>query len=1311
MNRNQKRIYCFIYDENKHFYRASQSHDGSWVIKHNAEIKPLRHNPKNLLESPVEFATNKRYFSMNRSINYPLEFTFDGAAILNSKYIIGKGVNENLYFAIFEFDSEDGIYKLSYNGKFDFQSKKRDERLATFTVSVIDDSAWGVLSQNDDVEYAIDCSENNPNAIKVLFDNFTLENRYTFQTVQAPIVQLTGNNTHAIPFVLVMEDGDSSGLIVKSQTSDETSNYITYVRDSSNYFLSTFYQINNVRIRGQFWFNWSTLTLPSGGLLIYFLSSTGQRLDVFYHPTSGLIPGFTYKFDFDFTVNLAPGEKFFFLADLNDNAARHFTITPIVTSVFISTVTKAEPTICYGLRPLHLLKEIVKKATIERYSIESTFFEVNNKTILLPGDSIRGIKDSKIYTSFRSFFETFSALFFMALRVVNGSLFMELADEVYKKGDENFIDIGEIIEMETSPASDYMGNEVVVGSPRKDYRHQSGRLEFNSENSFSLQFSNVKGKISWVTKYRTDGYGAIFLMLDYRGLSTRDNSGDKEVFVVDITDEIATATANVETFENFTVNNAPLAPIIKSPLDGDIVHFNKPTLKGVGIPGTNVNIYIFDVLDGGTTVDANGNWIYEIDTALPSYEAGVSDGISVINATNTNMLAAVYTIQLIIDTTVSSPFGITYPRAGDYLYNNKPMLRGVADAGTNVNISIDGVFIGTAITDNSCKWDFKITTPLSNGNHIIDIGGGVSISINVNSSVKYPLITYIGSELDGFPITNNKPLIEGVATPGTLVTLWLNYVSYSNIGTVISDANGNWSFQTVDTSYVDGGGITVTMVPIRNGLNVVSTSLINNTVYVNVTGYKLNRPAYDSITGVPDNTVINTRLSPKRMLLNHKSMLSAIMNKQRNATIRFETADKNANLRTVLGSEVISERADVQANSLGAPIAILEEAHLKVIAKHTFAKTLYNFNNGGTVRGVFKGKYVYFLPIGSMKLKSIVDDIQEWKLLISPLTSYSTLLNLYKNGLTVNLMENSIYHDDSNSLHMVEYDFTQPGQYNFKSIYEDWFMNRNAEYLLNPTYIQKFQTTEIITDQIITNGISSMTLKMYRCRDAMLIDTFNYDPVAPSPIPLPEIVLEAHINLGNYPPEQYFFVAYVGDTIVYISERIETRIKWHNTLLLNSYNDTNRPGAFYSTGFRTIIRVEGLVKKIQPVIDAVVAKEESGDTKTVYSNISKKRGVRFGTAYGIPDYIAIKIANAISNNNCSIEGVKYTLEEGEKMQPSENVNGHPMNYYDVTLTLQDNSRGKVFPGVPGADVTGVVVVVDASAIGLPAHSLINISED
>ncbi len=308
-------------------------------------------------------------------------------------------------------------------------------------------------------------------------------------------------------------------------------------------------------------------------------------------------------------------------------------------------------------------------------------------------------------------------------------------------------------------------------------------------------------------------------------------------------------------------------------------------------------------------------------------------------------------------------------------------------------------------------------------------------------------------------------------------------------------------------------------------------------------------------------------------------------------------------------------------------------------------------------------------------------------------------------------MTNSIFHSDANSLHMVEYNYVQPDKYNFKTIYQDWFSERNNAWILNPHYMQKYQSTEIIRDQIITNGVSDITLKMYRCLDATLVQSFAYAPVAPAPIPIPEVVMEVQIDWSDYDPDQYFFVWYVGVTAIGISERIDMRAKWRNTILIESENSVNMPGVFYSTGFKSILRIEGLVKKLQPNVDFNIAEEESGNTKMLYSRMAKKRMIRYGTAYGLPDYLSLKVANAILNDMPLIEGELYTLEKSDKIIPSEDVDGHPLYYYEVIMTLQDNSQGKVFAGVGPSSTEGVILVVDASAIGLPPDVIIDISEE
>lgn len=1333
--RNQKNTYCFISDDTGKFYKAVQQVNGNYLISKNSQPYPIKYNPINLLDVPFEFATNVKYFSLTRSVVEPLKFIKDGAAILREFYHLGKGTEHKVFLTVIDWDGVDNLYKLSYNGRIDLMKKLESPDSGMFTVPIVDNSAWGIISQNDGVQYSVECNERNPKAIRVLFDGITLINTYTYQTVQAPIVHNSisdlGNvSAWTIPFVLVNQDGDSVGIITKDQSLLPLGVIdVPPTHDTQGWFFSTAYAINDMTFSGSYTFQWNieypvspTVFLAGTTLKLYSTEEpgfpNGRTYPIFQRPflSAPFTNGSIHTVNFNITgINLSVDAKLFLIIDLGESypTNTNIVVTPIVTNFALKVKTIQQPFVAYGLRPLDLLQQLVGKATNNRYTIGSNFFVENNKSICLPGDSFRGIPNAKIYSSIEDFFKTFDAINYMAFRTIIGQLWMEKAIEVYRQ-DSTLIDIGEVISIETEPAEDYFANEVEVGSPKVDLRHSSGRLEFNSTNTFSIPIFSTKKKLDFVTKYRMGCYDEQFLMLDYQGGSTKDNSGDKTVYIAQISDERGMASEDIETFENVTINNAPLEPIIKSPLDNDVITFDMPVIRGIAPPGSAVNIYVDTVLDGSTVADSNGNWSYNISTPLSQFIDGVQTGIHVIDATYTDLSAPVTTINILIDTSTTTSELITYPAVSQSLYNNLPLVKGVAQKDQNIDISLDGVLITSVVADASCKWEYKFVTPIPNGNHILSINALTDqVAFNVDSNVAFPLITYIGSELDGFLIVNNLPLITGVAMPGATVQLWFNYINFPgsrlNVTTIIADANGDWSYQVVPVTYLDPvSGVPVIIAPLQNGLNIISTSLINEVVSINVVGYLLSRPAYSSIQGVIDNSVYNTELSPWRMMKNHFPLLASICAKQGPGSIDFQTADKNSNLRTVLGTEVIAENANAQISSLGTPIALLEYANVKTRTLKSFSSLLRNFNQGGIIKLSVRGTDIYALPIGSMKMSSLHSDVHEWKLLLSPLTTYQSLLNLYKNGVLINLLSNSMFHSDYNSLHFVKYNYSLPAKYKVKDIYDDWFNNRNDQWLLNPLYIQKFETGDVIRDQVITNGVSNIILRLYRCRDAFLVDELFYQPVNPAPINTPEVVLEVQIDWSIYPADQYFCVWFAGETPVGISERVETRVKWDKTILLEAWSSLNKVGFFFSTGARTIIRVEGFIKKRQSDFDIVSSKDQNRNTKTLYETIGPWRFIRFGTAYGLPDYIYLKIKDGCILDNVMWEGVSYSLAEGEKIEPSDDVDGHPLYYYTVKMDLQDNPLGLTVEGVPDEGQQGVVIVLDAEAIGLPVGQILRI---
>lgn len=1303
----------FISDANGRYYYCQYDSKGNPTIFTSAQPIPLTFSPANFEKFKLEFGTNKEYFSLVRNVSYTFEMIKDGADILRSLDYKTTGYAVEAYLTIIKWDgnvlSTPARYKSFYKGRFDL-NKGVDVIKSGYKVNTVDRSAWGIVSQNDNIQFKIDCTSANPKAIRFIYDGINLKSTWVFQPIASSITGIsnTGITNIIMPIFPVSEDGDSVGITTQAQILQLTQLTLAqYTIDfPNNYFYRSQYAIT-LRIQDTFSFAYNIIGLPTSLKVKFYRSEhpVDETINVYstvLNAGSGKI-----SVPIDLTLSLNVGEWIYFDFQIHQSPISHLIIVPDVTNLTVSVITKAPATVCYGLRPLDLLQQLAEKATGGKYTINSNLFTLLNKHILTCGNAIRNAPNAYIISSISDWFKSFNTDYFLAGRLIFGQLWFEQAIEVYKQ-TTNIFSLGEITDVEISQASEYFLSQIMVGSPKQSYSHTSGRLEFNTTNKFSVEQFNVKRVMELVSVYRKDCYGQEFIRVDHQQGSTQDNSGDTDTFIVDITDETEESGVPVENFVDVTVDIAPLAPLIRYPFNNDTISNDKPTLHGVCQPSTTVNIYVDGSLDGTTVSDIDGNWIYDIVNSLASYYFdGVSvifDGIHTISATFTDLTGTTTDIIVVITSDIT-PITIQYPANNDNIYNNKPLIRGFAQAGTPIVVNLDGVFIGATTADGSGRW-FLQSPVIYNGSHFISVSGQVNF-FDVNSFVSIPLITSFD---DGFIIVNNLPLIEGVALPGTTVYIFVNYYPDFPAGSAVADANGNWSFQPVPLFKT--GGIDY-LTPLPNGDNIISTSLTIDSVIINIKGYKLNRPNYDSITGVIDNTVFNVELSPKRSLEAWIPFFKGIFYQQPNTIIQFQGSDKNQDLSTTIGGVTISEKADLKLSDYpNIPALFLPKiATFKTKIPLGYETIMDNFSAGGVIPATYLGNDVYLLPIGDMSVEDVTNDVQKWKLLISAQTPLLTLLALSKAGITFTLMTGAIYRSDYNSLHFVKYNYTISPQFTQAELYDDWFENRSERWVhgrIKP-YIQKFKDGDVVIDQIITNGVSGISLKIYRCSDAKLINTLLYSPVVPNPTSLPDVVYEVTINMGSLGIDQFFSVISVGGVDIAISERFEIG-DYNDTILINASHSSDKTGAFFSTGFKSIYRVEGLVEKLQPVLENLSNEDEKGEHQLLHSVSTRKRNILFGDASGMPDYAYLKIALFLGLDNLIIENVRYVIPKDAKIEPIDKFDGYPYYAYSIEAMLYDNNLSNTFDAQTGNFQGGVIVVVDADAFGL-GDGLVNIQID
>lgn len=1305
-------FYTFIHDAANMYYKVSYSAMGNPIVTKDAFQYPVK-NPANLKNMQVSFGTNKTYFSGVRAVTLVWNLIEDSADIIRDVKYKGLGYAAELYLLIIRFDPLIGAYRKYYEGRFDLKESK-DNPITGYACPCVDTSIWGILSMNDTVDYQINCTQQNPAAIPILFDGITLRSRYTYQPVASTFI-IPNNGITAytkyftFPLALVNVDGDSFGFIAQSEDfiiNDAAAPPEDLIKNKNIQGFAKTTRSVQVHIVGDYIFDWKVTTDGSiNGFMPLDVSIIDERgVSLTTIPTLFLefVADNTYRHSFhvDAIIDMYEGESLYLFGFPHLVTRDTWHITPVVSNIILSLDSKADAEVVYAIRPLDLGKALVGRATNNQFTLNSNFLSLNNKKVVTCGNALRQAPNAYIKSSFQSWFKSYDIEYWLAFRIIQNELWVEPVPTIYDSSTNLFI-IGEITEVDIEDAKAYFINEIELNSPKQDYRHSSGRLEFNGQNTFSIKQFNIKNKLSLVSPYRKDGYGAYFILLDYQQQSTKDNSGDDDSFIIEITDEKKSVGSFVENFVTINVDNAPLAPIIYYPLNNDSISNDKPVVTGVCQPLTLINFYVDGSLDGSTTSDAQGNFSYDIQTSLSPYIRDIQSGVHTIDATFTDLTGTLDTISILINTdTTTSEF--QYPANEDSIYNNKPLIKGFLQTGVSANIKLDGTIIGTVIGDGNCR--FQLQSPImSNGSHVLDING-VQANINVNSFVDIPLIT---SFSDGFEIVNNLPLVEGVAIPGTKVDLWLDYYANVSIGTAFANPTGNWSIQLVPLFKSDG--VTV-LTPIPNGLHIISTDLQIKSTIVSITGFEINRPDYSDIQGVIDNTVINTQLTPFHNLLTRIVFWKSIFYQQPNTVIQFETGDKNQAFSTTLDGVTIKENDNLQLNKypdLGLFLPYIITA--KVQTPFYFVDVIDNFSSGGLIQATYQGLILYALPIGEMTVEDVTNNIQKWSLLLSVKTPLLTLLKLSSPGITINVMKNAIFITDYNTLHWVKYDFTPDAKYNQAELYEDWFNNRNNRWTNNPDYIQKVQRSDGIREQIISNGVSgTILIDVCRCNDAKVVAQVDYVVVTPAPIPPPDFVQEALFDLTSLQDGDYFCVMYVSGVPVSISERWSLSDVWEETILIEANGSRNKPGAIFSDGYKCVQRVEGLVMKLQPNIEQIVNEDEVGDFDLLHSVVSRKRNILFGDGASLPDYRYLKVASAIALDNLLIQGVAYTISQNSKIEPVDRTDGFPMYYYNVEVNLKENNAGITVDSQQGNFQNGVTLVIDAGAFGIGGGGFIEI---
>ncbi|HDW6056000.1 TPA: BapA prefix-like domain-containing protein [Salmonella enterica subsp. enterica serovar Typhi] len=292
-----------------------------------------------------------------------------------------------------------------------------------------------------------------------------------------------------------------------------------------------------------------------------------------------------------------------------------------------------------------------------------------------------------------------------------------------------------------------------------------------------------------------------------------------------------------------------------------------PTLRGTTDIGSTVEVFIDGDSAGFATVDASGNWIFEI--ATPLSESTHYFTVQATNANGPGGLSAPVGItvdlsapaQPVITSATDDVPGMTGTLDNGALTNDsRPTLNGTGEAGATIRILDNGVEIGSATVDQSGNWRFTPNTPPESNAHIFTAvatdpagnSGQLSDGFTLNIDAQAPDVPVITSVIDdnnqptvpvlpGQSTDDRQPILNGTGEPGATITIFDNGTP---LGTAQVGENGSWTFPVPRNLSEGSHNLTVSATDPAGNTSAVSAPW---TIVVDITP-----PAIPVLTSVVD---------------------------------------------------------------------------------------------------------------------------------------------------------------------------------------------------------------------------------------------------------------------------------------------------------------------------------------------------------------------------------------------------------------------------------------------------------------------------
>lgn len=261
-------------------------------------------------------------------------------------------------------------------------------------------------------------------------------------------------------------------------------------------------------------------------LKIYYQSATIQTFN-------------TYTVDIDENLTISPGEMINFNIALAksdpiyQNFPVNFKFNSLDTPLNISFSERGKSVKIDCISPKVLLNRLLRSITDKNNvtgEIATGVDERLDMAMIVPAESIRGLPNAKIYTSYIKFANWMSAEFGFVPVIGDEKVTFVHRDTLFQDTEiKDLQDSTSDLEYNVNAGLVYSG--VKVGYDKQDYDSVNGRDEFRFTNEYTTGITLTDNVLELVSPYRADAYGMEFLA-EKRCEDTTDSDSDNDIFFV-----------------------------------------------------------------------------------------------------------------------------------------------------------------------------------------------------------------------------------------------------------------------------------------------------------------------------------------------------------------------------------------------------------------------------------------------------------------------------------------------------------------------------------------------------------------------------------------------------------------------------------------------------------------------------------------------------------------------------------------------------------------------------------------------------------